>query len=193
MAATSPRIKRYEGQTFGQLTIVHEYRDRPGHGGNTRCKARCSCGHLGDYQRGNVLRGATTRCATCRANAPHHNRTHGRSRTHLYVIWATCKRNGRLCRDWQVFTVFAAAVGEPPEGHGLRPLDSRCPLGPGNWKWGWKTRPGRSVNPLVIDGRTYSQSDAARLLGVSRQWVHYLREHDEPKLLRQLKQVLHRE
>jgi hypothetical protein len=50
------------GQTFGSLTVVEELR---GGERKLRLKCRCSCGHLGEYQKGNVVAGNTTQCMDC--------------------------------------------------------------------------------------------------------------------------------
>lgn len=49
--------------------------------------------------------------------------------------WHRRKPDG-MCKEWAVdFWVFVDAVGVRPDGHTLRKLDAKQPLGPGNWYW----------------------------------------------------------
>jgi hypothetical protein len=55
----------------------------------------------------------------------------------LYQVyhWHRRKFDG-MCEEWsQDFWVFVSAVSPRPDGHTLRKIDSKQPVGPNNWYW----------------------------------------------------------
>lgn len=176
------------GRRFGFLT-VSSY-----HGVDREGKAvwvcECRCGGRATV-RGRDLRTGHTQscgCRSSRARAGKLNRTHGRSRTRLYRVWANiiqrCESPGNprwpqyggsgvtVCDRWRhSFEAFRRDVGEPPFPRASldRYPDRTGHYEPGNVRWATDVEQANNKNSnrrLVLGGVERTVADWARETGI---------------------------
>ncbi len=118
---------------------------------------------------------------------PHHNTTHGMTRTRIYKIWGSMKERclnpghhayarygGRgivVCDRWLAFEGFFEDMGFPPAGQTLDRIDNNKGYSPSNCKWSTlkeQQSNTRLAHILEFDGLSLTISEWARRLKVSR-------------------------
>jgi hypothetical protein len=163
------------GQKYGRLSVI-------AYAGSLKKKARweclCDCGSA-YVAIGHDLRSGNTSSCGCihREQLVARNRTHGRSGTTEYNIWAgmidRCTRpahkdfhryGGRgitICDRWRnSFEAFFSDMGcRPSQKHSIDRMDNDGNYEPGNCQWTTQTmqvRNSRRARPLTLNGRTQS-------------------------------------
>jgi len=170
-------------EKFGSLEFVAEAGVNKH--GKVLWKLKCDCGNDTVAVASSVRTGHTKSCGCGKRQG--NRRTHGQRRSRLYTIWCNMKarcdnlkhpsyRNygGRgISYDpaWADFTVFAAAVGEPPSKlHTLDRVDNSGGYNMGNVRWASRYIQARNTRQNVwveLDGRTKCLHDWCSEFGVS--------------------------
>jgi hypothetical protein len=146
------------------LEIIEKWtvKRRDGRGTRSRCKAKCSCGNMGEYEYDNIRSGNTTRCVVCAKEARRRlglsKKTHGlaskskKEGGKIYYTWQAMKRRcqnpndkrykdygGRgikVCAEWQLFAQFRADMGDPPtDSHTIERIDYNLDYCNSNCRW----------------------------------------------------------
>ncbi len=110
-----------------------------------------------------------------------------------YRVWAAMKsrcqnlmhedfasyggRGIKVCIRWQRYDLFLADMGEKPEGMSIDRINNNGDYEPGNCRWATSKEQAvnRRNNKKFIgpDGREYTLSDVARLVGITPAAAHY--------------------
>lgn len=156
-------IRRIDpGDKFSSWTVVKP--SAPIHG-HESWVCECRCGQTGVVQRGDLLRGSSTRCRECagkaRQGANNGRHLHGSCDTRLYKIWSNIKSRclnpknvdykyygGRgigICDEWKhSFSSLKKAVealGEwPGKGYSLDRTENNKGYEPGNLRWATRSQ-----------------------------------------------------
>lgn len=171
------RRKSYIGQKFGKLTITGEHWIRLANGATTcQCVARCECGVVYSYLRGNVVGGATMQCRECKNAAMRvTEQLRKRASNPIYYQWRKHVK-GACVKRWESFENFVADIGGIPNGCRIDCADIAKPIGPDNYVWTNRKCWTRSqIASIAVNGERYTLVDCGEILGVSRQRVHQLR------------------
>lgn len=191
-------LEDFTGRPFGDLVVLgYGSRECFAYGSQHFWIVQCSCGHIWRVATGALRHGGTQRCLDCAGKRRFiTNRTHGKSNTPEYRIWAgLCQRcnnplsSGYLhygargigvCRRWRdSFINFLDDMGpRPSPGHSIHRIDNDGPYSPGNCRWATRERQAgnkrHATGPprmFTVAGKTQSMAGWARDLGISRERV----------------------
>ena len=149
----NPRIHDIRGQRFGRLTVIDL---APGPKGITRWLCRCDCGNHHIVQPKHLGKNGHTKSCGCLLKEKFQeglHRTHGKSRSTEYGIWAgmitrCCnpnstefhrygKRGIDVCQEWRMsFEAFYRDIGpRPSPQHSLERKNNELGYSPDNCKW----------------------------------------------------------
>lgn len=130
------------GETFGRLTIVHQY--------GALCRAVCLCGGEIETSTYNVTSGRASSCGCIRKEKlVERQSTHGMSGSPTYVSWVAMKRRcnnpalhnaanyAGISYDprWERFELFLKDMGERPEGTTLDRIRGKEGYSKENCRW----------------------------------------------------------
>lgn len=178
------------GRTYGLWTVLREVappKDSVPYARYVEC--RCACGTVSSIYVGNIKRGMSTSCGCTRADRmAAATRTHGRSKTREYKIWAGIKQRcldpgnpsfanygGRgitICSEWSdSFERFFADVGPAPSRkHTIERVQNNIGYRPGNVVWATRVVQANNTRRnrrLTIGGETLTMSQWARRAGIA--------------------------
>ena len=175
------------GRRFNRLLVTGlAYRKRDA-AGNSKLHWRCvcDCGNACVVVASNLVSGNSKSCG-CRKLAGNGNRTHGQSKTRMYLRYRAmitrCEdknshayerygaRGITVCDRWRNdFTAFLADVGECPPGYTLERIDNDKGYEPDNIRWATSREQANNTarNRLVtVDGMTLTVAQWGRTLGL---------------------------
>lgn len=178
------------GQTFGRLVVIAE-------AGRTKSRnilwnCRCSCGNETVVSSGDLRKGDTASCGCARREASSTRlRTHGLSRTPLYIAWNNMKQRcqnprdprypdygGRgiaVCQRWLSLEAFIADMGPTwRPGLTLDRVDVNGNYELSNCRWithAEQQRNRRNNLALTFRGESRPLAEWAELLGLRHQTV----------------------
>lgn len=178
---------------YGMLTILSEApRHRKPSGAAVRMMhCRCDCGTEKTIRLSSLTEGTTVSCGCfhrqqAKAVLSEAARTHGQSRTPMYLVWNAMKdrchnpknksywrygaRGISVCQEWRdSFEAFAAYVGERPEGLTLDRYPNHAGnYEPGNVRWATYTQQARNTrrNHLhTMNGETRCLAEWCEITG----------------------------
>jgi hypothetical protein len=188
------KIEINHGDKYGMLTIVSESEShRKKNGALARMvNVVCECGVKKKVRLSSIREGSTVSCGCFhKANAKHtigsFAKTHGKSKTNLYVLWQAMKsrcynknnksygRYGakgiKVCDEWlNNFEAFESHMGEKRDGLTIERIDSSKGYEPNNVRWATYTEQARNTKRNVIvsvGGKKMTLVEACELLNVS--------------------------
>ena len=138
------------GKKYGRWEVLS-------YGGPGKWLCKCECGTERAVARNSLRKGASTSCGCWRREfLSKSNKTHGRSKTKLYRVWAAmlerCNsvankqyqsyggRGITVCSEWEDFAKYSAYVDSLPKPKGVKRLsldriDNDGNYEPGNLRW----------------------------------------------------------
>ncbi len=155
---------KYIGKTFNKWKVLSYLGDSVYMCLCTKCKTKHP------IKIGHITTGKSRQCYKCGKKAKH-NVSHGMSKSRLYKAWQRLsKKDGGVCQKWldsfEEFMIFAFQTGYTDEKYIVR-VDRGKILSPGNSKWSY-TYETPCVKPLTIHGITHTQTEWAKIIGISR-------------------------
>lgn len=188
-----PKLPQLEvGSTFNSLTLVSFL---PKSGRHLMGLWRCTCGNEKAIRLNRVDRGETKACGCEVGKALTASvKTHGMAKTREFHIWnnmkyrcetATSKDYPKyggvgitFCERWRSFENFLEDMGLcPSKDHSLDRIDTFGNYCPENCRWAdreTQMNNRRATIKLEYEGKLYSRSQFARLLGVKWERVMYI-------------------
>jgi hypothetical protein len=182
-----PPLIDLAGETFGLWTVLH--RDST----NTRNEhpkwiCACQCGTWRSISGSDLRSGKSTNCGCKKAtNLGDRSRTHGKSRTKIYIAWCgiinRCYdpksdffyryggRGIKMCDRWRnSFEAFLADMGEPPTAkHSIDRIDNDGNYEPSNCRWQapqkQMSNQTRTIR-VIVNGEETSLMNACKLKGL---------------------------
>lgn len=174
-------MKNLVGKQFGKLSV--EAFDHCTEDGRSYWLCKCECGNY-KIVRGSHLQSGNVSSCGCAKKV----RTHGGTRSRLYVIWTDMKQRcgnpsstsyqrygGRgitVCKEWAEsfasFRNWAIASGYRPD-LSIERKDNDGPYCPENCTWATRKEQAnntRKTNLITYNGETHSVSEWARIIGV---------------------------
>ncbi len=173
------------GEKFARLTVTADLGIRKK---ITWVRVQCDCGTTMERNFAAVRNGNTTSCG-CRQREVVGNmrRTHGRSRSDTYNIWASmkwrCETNERyvsrgitVCSRWNhSYENFLADMGERPPHMTIERIDNNKGYAPTNCKWATDAEQRRNKEKnmkITHNGITMCAADWNTLKGFPRNMVY---------------------
>lgn len=177
------------GQRFGRYTVIQEAdRQRKKNGASVRMiLARCDCGTEKTVRLDCLRSGTTVSCGCFHSDQArdqgHAKKTHGKAKTHLYMVWSAMKqrchnprnksywrygaRGISVCDEWfNSFEAFSQYVGVRPEGQTIDRIDSSGNYEPGNVRWATYIEQARNTRRnifVLADGKEMTLPEACEL------------------------------
>ena len=184
-----PRVANCIGKKLGMLTVV-ERTSNSKHGAS-RWICRCECGNEIVLTYEQVKRGSKKDCGCIKR--PHHNATHGASRSPLYNHWKMMlyrcenpknraykyygERGIQVCEEWHDFNAFKKWLDESGyvEGLTVDRIDNNKGYCPENCRLtDSKTQANnrRSNVEITYNGQTHNLTEWSEILGFDYKQVH---------------------
>jgi len=179
------KLKIKPGQRYGRLTVLYEvdkYDQR------RRCLCKCDCGNTVTVRIGYLKSGHTKSCGCLRVLSGKSKKTHGCSRTKLYIAWASmlnrCRnktnssfknyggRGIEVCQEWSDFEVFKtwAISSGYKTGLSIERIDNNSGYNPSNCKFAGRLEQAnnkRNVKRYLFNGQHLTISEWARKTGIN--------------------------
>jgi hypothetical protein len=168
------------GERFGRLTVIKQNGCK---GPRKQWLCQCDCGGFRNVITSNLRCGHTRSCGCLWREL---NKTHGKTKTPTYVLWAAMLRRCntkshtgysnygargiKVCERWNDFSNFLADMGERPEGLSIERLDNNGPYSPENCVWASRQEQSNNTRRnrmLSHNGQTRSVAQWAAILGCS--------------------------
>ena len=183
---TNHLFKDLTGQRFGRLAVI-AFAGRRGGRNRVAWTCHCDCGNSAVVLGEQLRAGKTTSCG-CFKNSPESkHRTHGKSKTPEFRIWAgmiqRCTNpnveaypdyGGRgivVSERWQSFENFLADMGQrPSRQHSIERKDVNGNYCPENCVWATQSMQSKNQRcraKYTFNGKTMVLSDWAKELGVT--------------------------
>ena len=172
------------GLKFGCLTPIKRCGSKQTKNGATALwECLCDCGSSGVFEGTKLRNGNTKSCGCLKKKAGDQTRTHGKSNTKAYELWAAMIQRAKgnraksyvdlgigVCERWQSFENFYADMGDPPEGYSLERIDNFGDYEPTNCKWiplkdQWRNR--RTTRLVEFGGELMSPREIGERIGMS--------------------------
>jgi hypothetical protein len=133
-------------------------------------KKQCRCTECGDIRMipAQALRRGACKCKCQKA----------RKGQPLFNVWHRLMNKHKICEHWEVYAHFIADVGTRPAKTVMSRPDKSRDYGPDNYQWVTiKEKASDRINNVYLthDGRTMTQSDWARELGITREGLRHRR------------------
>lgn len=180
------------GMAYGRLTVMAI-------GVKGRCVVACKCGRAKETRLRTVVSGKTMSCGClARERAGDQARTHGKTKTLLYRVWANMVKRcvnpnhkhfacygGRgiaVCGRWRhSFETFAKDIGDrPTPTHTLDRINVDGDYTPDNCRWATRKEQAHNRRTNVYythGGETYCLAEWSRRIGLSIGTLRYRLKH----------------
>lgn len=180
------------GRRFGRLIVIEETDERT-KCGEIKYRCKCDCGNE-KIIAGTALRYGKSQSCGCilSESSAKRARSHGKSKTRLYKIWAGMKdrctnpqrreykdyggRGITICGEWddfQAFYIWSIENGYA-DNLSIDRIDNDGPYSPTNCRWATRKVQGnntRSTVHITVDGETKNIGDWAAAVGVARSTI----------------------
>ena len=164
------------GRTFGKLTVLSFSHRR----GKSFWNCRCECGTEKVVGYGSLVDGSALSCGCLRReNIQKINQARkcdGHTNHPLYRTWASLKRAGLLCPEWEDFHLFSKqAPPKPSPDHIFGRSDPSASFSLQNALWlshkEWSDR--QPVKRYRFRGSSHTLSEVSLLTGISRSRLYH--------------------
>lgn len=188
MNIVSSRNGIFVGYQFGNRTVIGSPFNLGGGGYQAVCE--CICGAISLVRVHRISRGESSGCKSCSSSL----RTHGKSKSHLYMIWASmiarCRRpkdksyknyGGRgisVCSEWMYYETFYqwAISNGYASGLSIEREDVNGNYEPNNCSWiplAQQSENRRNVHRLQLGTEIVSRRELVRRCGVLESSIIY--------------------
>ena len=176
-----PRTLDLVGQKFSRWTVLSKHPER-GDRGRVLWLCKCECGVKRLVAAASLRNG---RSHSCGCYSSERKKSHGKSRTPIYLVWRgmlkRCElpshdqyRNygGRgisVCSRWRTFENFYADMGDRPKGMSLDRINNDGNYEPSNCRWASQTtqiRNKRNTAFIRYNGKRVALAAVCESLGV---------------------------
>lgn len=174
-----------KGQKFGLLTAIEQRGSQKSSNGTSALwLCLCECGNQVVTTGVRLRTGNTKSCGCMKKKAGERNKTHGKSKSKAYQLWAAMVQRAKgnrsksyvslgigVCERWMIFENFYADMGDPPPGYSLERVNNFGDYTPENCKWipktdQWRNR--RNTKLIEFRGRLLSKREIEDEMG----WTH---------------------